>query len=323
MAPKPLPPGHSRSSSGCSEDNLSQQDVPQNVTGDSNTKGGGPAEVSASSSLPNYSLPQWLQGSNERHQVTKFKLTFPPVMQETRKVIEQYVRQNSSTFLKESTRASHQLRELQREEDEAQRKVGVAQEKLDRALASKADDLKKMRKEKQKANTKKLHELERQMRQQHAKEYKKAEARMQEETRLNFEKTYEEERSRKRQREEEENQKEGDDGDKKTDEDGVGLPASKKPKTTDGKDVDETSASIATVDPAFGDKNEALAAGPSNDDDGNKIPESKVVRIKIDELEKKREKVQTELDRLNERKKGKLVILLLGWYAYFLPCQVA
>mmetsp|Transcript_22329 Transcript_22329/g.52606 ORF Transcript_22329/g.52606 Transcript_22329/m.52606 type:complete len:362 (+) Transcript_22329:66-1151(+) len=327
MAPPKLTPGNSLGSSVASDnDNTSEVDVSLNVKGIV----GGPSSATASaSSLPTeqyYTIPSWLAG-NEKHTAYKFSLDFPKVNGTTRKAIEQYVRQNSSSFLKESTQASHQLHELQREESEAQRQVALAQEKLDNALVSKEDDLKKLRKEKQKAHAKKLHELERQMRQQHMKEWKKTEARMEEEARADFEKSYEEEQQRKknnkkRQREEEEEQqeekegqakKQGDSSQAEDDEEGVikeddersssqqqEQPVPKKQKTT--TDVD-TAATTTTTTLRGVECSGSASGGDKSSQKEEPSPESAALRLEIVGLEQKRDKVQTELDRLNERKK--------------------
>mmetsp|Transcript_22330 Transcript_22330/g.52607 ORF Transcript_22330/g.52607 Transcript_22330/m.52607 type:complete len:363 (+) Transcript_22330:66-1154(+) len=328
MAPPKLTPGNSRGSSVASDnDNTSEVDVSLNVKG---IVGGPSSATASSSSLPTeqyYTIPSWLAG-NEKHTAYKFSLDFPKVNGTTRKAIEQYVRQNSSSFLKESTQASHQLHELQREESEAQRQVALAQEKLNNALVSKEDDLKKLRKEKQKAHAKKLHELERQMRQQHMKEWKKTEARMEEEARADFEKSYEEEQQRKknnkkRQREEEEEQQEEKEGQAKKqgesssqaedddEEEGVikeddersssqqqEQPVPKKQKTT--ADVDTTTTTTMSGVEGSGS---ASVGGDKSSQKEEPSPESAALRVEIVGLEQKRDKVQTELDRLNERKK--------------------
>lgn len=349
-------PDHAQSSSGDGGDeNTSETDVLLNTA----KSGGADVNVGVvggtglagheAASLPFYSLPQWLVG-NEKQSAYKFSLDFPAVQEPTRKAIEQYVRQNSSKFMKESTRASHQLHELQREESESRRKVALAQQRLDKALANKQDDLKKLRKEKQKACAKKLQELERHLRQQQAKEWKKAEARMEEETRLNFEKTYEEElRKKKREWEEGDRQQQEDTTKEEAETDNTKLcgqelsldhPVPKKQKKDDVAaatatdadamkvDVDEDKndgreiTKSSTTDSLGGDGSQELSSGRSgdggeedkkdenhNNDQKTNIKEleSTAVRLKIVKLEKKRDKVQTDLDRLNERKKGRCI----------------
>ena len=327
MAPPKLTPGNSRGSSVASDnDNTSEADSSFNVK----SIVSGPSSVAAASASASllteqyYTIPTWLAG-NEKHTAYKFSLDFPKVNGATRKAIEQYVRQNSAKFLKESTQASHQLHELQREESEAQRQVALAQENLDNLLVRKDEDLKKLRKEKQKAHAKKLHELERQMRQQHVKEWKKTEAKMEEEARADFEKSYEEEQQRKkndkkRQREEEgQDEKEGQEEEeegaiKEVDEKSSGQqqeqPVPKKQKTTadDGTagDAADTTNTSSVEGGSGGDKSSSSSSSQKEEPS----PESAALRLEIVGLEQKRDKVQSELDRLNERKKGMFVFMM-------------
>lgn len=217
----------------------------------------------------------------EKPTVHKFTVKFPPVPSQTLQAIRAHVGQHSGV-VKESTRVGHQLREWQLEEKAAQQKVLLAQKTLDQALAAKGKEMVELRRKKQTEIIKRLQDLERQMRQDQAREEEMAETAATERARKEFEKKYEEEQSRKRKRDQEENAANAPE-DAKKDDNGD--------NPSDVKDATKTDDSTCC----------AVGGGRSLKQDDKKKSD-KIPKPRSRELEEKRDQVQAEVDRLNERK---------------------
>ena len=240
------------------------------------------APKQSASTLPNdphvsYTLPQWLvperykdkQYSQNQCQARIFSVPLPEVEPKTKQTVRAYLVKNfpkQKPGMKDSER---KLKELKLEEKQASTKAKAAKDKLAQALFTRSEKLKEIRKAHELETQAAMEELETKMREEHLKKNSQLEEKIQKECKLEYEKKFEEEIVHKRKRDQEEDEKEE-------------QAAAKKAKET----KDETTTTTSS--------------GENAEHDGAKTIET---LSKVEALEKKREDLKQEMEKLSEKKK--------------------
>lgn len=220
-----------------------------------------------------YNLPQWL--APEKQTAMSFSIPLPDVPIKTNKAIRSYIlkHKNYSQKIvgKDSARMLQNLKINRQEEKQATSKVKTAKDKLAQALLLKSEKLKEIRKAHELKNTNVIEELERTMREEQLKEFKKVEQQIKEDFKLEYETKFEVEVSNKRKREQEEDEKEG----------------------GEAKEV----AIVAAEAPAHTNKEDHIEMSGDGGIDGEEA------NSKIEVLKQKQEELQGKMEKLSEKKR--------------------
>lgn len=226
-----------------------------------------------------YTLPAWL--FPERHKDKQsnasnarvFSIPLPTINPKTEKAVKAYLAKHhpqQKSGMKESER---KLKELRMEEKQASAKAKQAKDKLAQALLAKSDKHKEIRKEHELETQKALEALEAKMRQEDKQEAAKIREKIREECKKEYEKKFEEEMIIKRKRDREEDEKEEQ------------AAAKKAKEEEEAKEAKDTSGD--------GDASGEKAAA---EDDKKEIS-------KVQELEKKKDDLKQDMEKLSEKKR--------------------
>ncbi len=246
------------------------------------------APKQSASTLPNdphmpYALPQWLvperykdkQSSQNQCQARIFSVPLPEVEPKTKQAVRTYLVKNfpqQKSGMKDSER---KLKELKLEEKQASTKAKAAKDKLAQALFTRSEKLKEIRKAHELETQAAMEELETKMREEHSKKNSQLEEKIQNECKLEYEKKFEEEMVHKRKRDQEEDEKEE-------------QAAAKKAKETKDEITTKTTTTTTT------------SSGEASEHDNAKTTDT---LSKVEALEKKREDLKQEMEKLSEKKK--------------------
>jgi hypothetical protein len=169
----------------------------------------------------------------------------------------------------------HHISQLQEEQKLATSKVKHAKEKLSQAMAAKTEGIEVSKRTNERETNKSLEDLEVKMRKEQENKYKKAEEKITEQVKLEYEQKFEEEREKKRKREQEEEE-------------------------AREKEESENRLKWQKVEKEKAGKGDGGAAEATNEEGQTEEEDERETKIK--ELEKKRKEIQVKLEKLSEEK---------------------
>lgn len=231
------------------------------------------SDFPGSSSTPHsYTIPQWL--IPEKQTVKYFAVKLPSVPKKLEEAIRTRLKkQYPHTEFKESTKMIHQITQLQHDEKQANHKVKIAKDKLDKALHAKTEGIDELKQSSEGETQRALESLEKSMRKDQEKEYRQTKEKIKALVRAEFDQKFEEELVKKRKRE-------------ATQEEEEILRAKRQTLLEEQQHQQQDEAMLEE-----GEERPAALKGTATK-----------TNSKVTELEKKREELQDKMEKLSEKK---------------------